>query len=49
MLGISRKSDYFYPISQSKAILEERSLLGDILRMRGPQDHIWTAVAKVAA
>jgi hypothetical protein len=48
MLGICRKSDYSCPISQSKATLEERNLLGVKLRMRGLQNHFGTAVAKVA-
>jgi hypothetical protein len=39
MPGICRKSDYFYPIFQSKATLEERNLLGVKLVERGPQKH----------
>jgi hypothetical protein len=27
----------------------QSNLLGFKLRMRGPQNHVWTAVAKVAA
>jgi hypothetical protein len=43
------ENDYFSPISQSKAPLEERNLLGVKLRMRSPQNYFWTAAARVAA
>ena len=39
MPEICRKSDYFYPIFQSKASLEERNLLGVKLVEKGSSSH----------
>jgi hypothetical protein len=48
-LEFVKKVITFILTSQSKATLEERNLLVVKLRMRGPQNHFWTAVAEVAA
>jgi hypothetical protein len=39
----------FVPSFRARLSLEERNLLGVKLRMRDPQNHFWTAVARVAA